>query len=74
VVTAAAAGGLPEALEQRIVQRQGNTLELALDKAADSILGILNELQRAGVDIVDVHTEQADLEDIFMDLTSRRAP
>jgi ABC-2 type transport system ATP-binding protein len=74
VVAAAAVGDLPEALEQKVVQRQGNTLELALDKAADSIVGILNDLQRAGVEIADVHTEQADLEDIFMDLTARRTP
>ena len=74
VVAAAAVGRLPETLEGKVAQRQGNTLELALDKAADSIVGILNELQRAGVEIVDLHTEQADLEDIFMDLTLRKVP
>jgi len=74
VVAAAAVDALPETLERKVAQRQGNTLELALDKTADSIAGIVNDLQRAGVEIVDVHTEQTDLEDIFMDLTTRGAP
>jgi ABC-2 type transport system ATP-binding protein len=74
VTAAAAVGGLPGLLEKKVVQRQGNTLELALDKAADSIVGTLNELQHAGVVIVELRTEQADLEDIFMDLTCREAP
>jgi ABC-2 type transport system ATP-binding protein len=74
VVAAAAVGDLPEALEQKVVQRQGSTLELALDKTVDSIVSVLDALQRAGVEVVDLHTEQADLEDIFIDLTRRGAP
>ena len=71
VIVAAEPGELPAALAARVVKQQGTTLELALEKGADSIVGILNELQRSGVEIVDLHTEQADLEDVFMDLTGR---
>jgi ABC-2 type transport system ATP-binding protein len=73
VVASTDIGVLPDSLADKIVKREGSTLELALDKTTDSIVAVLNELQRSGVDIVDLHTEQADLEDVFMDLTSREA-
>ncbi|MGE3480418.1 MAG: ABC transporter ATP-binding protein [Gammaproteobacteria bacterium] len=73
IVASADVGVLPGSLADKVVKREGNMLELALDKTADSIVAVLNELQRSGVDIVDLHTEQADLEDVFMDLTSREA-
>ncbi|MCC6207292.1 MAG: ABC transporter ATP-binding protein [Gammaproteobacteria bacterium] len=64
---------IPAILAAKVVKHAGNTLELALDKGADSIVAVLNELQRSGIEVVDLHTEQADLEDIFINLTSREA-
>lgn len=74
VVVASDAATPPGSLAEKIVRRQGNVLEFALDKTGDSIVGVLNDLQKSGIDIIDLHTEQADLEDVFMELTRNKAP
>ena len=35
----------------------------------DSVTGMLNKVKACGVSIVDLRTEEADLEDVFMALT-----
>jgi ABC-2 type transport system ATP-binding protein len=66
IVATALVGVLPAELEAKVIRRQDNILELALDKRTDSIPRVLNQLQQAGIDIVDLHTERADLEDVFL--------
>lgn len=71
IVAAAPIGPLPPAVEALVVKRLDNTLELAFDKQTESIPRLLNELQQAGVEIVDLHTERADLEDVFIKVAYR---
>lgn len=59
----------PEALAATAVHRQGNHLEFRLKKGVDSISEILEGLRFAGARITDLHTQSADLEDVFMKLT-----
>ncbi|MCC6301339.1 MAG: ABC transporter ATP-binding protein [Gammaproteobacteria bacterium] len=73
VIARAEVSDVPDALAGKVVKRAGNMLELALDKTADSIVAVLNELQSSGIEIVDLHTERAGLEDVFINLTSREA-
>ncbi len=66
IVAAAPVGALPPALEARVSKRHDNLLELILDKREDPVVRVLDDLQQAGVEIVDLHTERADLEDVFL--------
>ncbi len=72
IVAAAPIGPLPPMLEARVTKRQDNILELALDKREDPIARVLHDLQQAGVEIIDLHTERADLEDVFLKVAYSR--
>ncbi|MFQ5489014.1 MAG: ABC transporter ATP-binding protein, partial [Gammaproteobacteria bacterium] len=63
---------IPAHLQARVRHCEGNTLELALEKGGDSIVEVLEALRDVGMDIIDLHTERADLEDVFMELTYGR--
>lgn len=63
---------LPTALESKVRRRETGSMELELDRRTDSIVGVLDGLRDAGVVVTDLHTEEADLEDVFVDLVSRR--
>jgi len=60
---------LPATLSAKEISREDNTVELVLQRDSDSIIEILEMLRAAGNEIVDLHTERADLEDVFMELT-----
>ena len=60
---------LPESLQAKVRLAQENRLELQLQKDTDSIIEVMNALEQAGVTITDFHTEKADLEDVFIELT-----
>jgi ABC-2 type transport system ATP-binding protein len=60
---------LPAALAPKLRARDGNLLELQLTRDADSVVAVLDALRAQGAEIVDVHTEAADLEDVFIELT-----
>jgi ABC-2 type transport system ATP-binding protein len=63
--------GLPGALEQKVRRRDGNMIELQLDKGSDSVMAVLDALRAHGAVITDLNMEGADLEDVFVELTRR---
>ncbi len=63
---------VPPALAGKVRRCEGNVLELDLEQGADSILEVLEILRDAGITLTDLHTERADLEDVFMELTYGR--
>jgi len=50
----------------------GHLMELELNKDRDSIVGVINSLNSAGIEIIDLSTQRADLEDVFVDLIKRQ--
>ncbi|MEW6330967.1 MAG: ABC transporter ATP-binding protein [Pseudomonadota bacterium] len=62
---------LPGALEQKVRRRDGNMVELQLDKGSDSVMAALDALRAHGAVITDLNMEGADLEDVFVELTRR---
>lgn len=64
-------GTLPEALEKKTRLRDGNMIELQLDKGTDSVMDALDALRAHGAVITDLNMEGADLEDVFVELTRR---
>jgi ABC-2 type transport system ATP-binding protein len=71
ISTAAPISVLPELLRPKVKSHNGNTLEFDLDIARDSIGEILDALRAAGATITDIHTQEPDLEDIFLQITQR---
>ena len=65
---------LPEALQPLVLEAQGNSLSLRLHKTEDHIVDVLKALHAAGIEVVDLHTEEAGLEEVFLDLTADRIP
>ncbi|MES0875160.1 ABC transporter ATP-binding protein [Sinimarinibacterium thermocellulolyticum] len=64
---------LPEALQPLVAGEVNGAIELKLETAKHSIAGVFATLRNAGIAIEDVHTREPDLEDIFVDLTGKRA-
>ena len=71
VVLAAPLAVVPPSLAEKLKQCDGERLDFHLDKSRDSIMSVLDALRATGAQIVDVQTEEADLEDIFVELTKR---
>ncbi len=72
VTTQSPIANLPPALASKCKTRNANDLEFELSRDADSVVAVLDALRAQGAVILDVHTEAADLEDVFIELT--RAP
>jgi len=70
VTTERPAGPLPPALEDLVVHREGCELELQLNRDRHSVVDIIDALRAAGVVVIDLHVDEADLEDVFVDLTA----
>ena len=64
-------GALPDALSQKVRRREGNRIELQLQKDSDSIIQVLDALRTHGAVITNFGVEEADLEDVFVELTHR---
>ncbi len=62
---------LPVRLMDKVLSREGDKIELQIDKGNDSIIGVLDELRSAGAVVADLKIEQADLEDVFVELMRR---
>ena len=71
VTTAAPVASVPAALATKLVNREDNRLDLLLDRTSDSVVDVLDAIRQGGAVIVDMSTEKADLEDVFVELTSR---
>ena len=74
ISTAAPLDVLPELLRLKVKSHKGNTIEFDLDIARDSIGEILDALRAAGAMITDIHTQEPDLEDIFLQITNPGKP
>jgi ABC-2 type transport system ATP-binding protein len=75
VATAAALARVPEPLVPKLKMQEGTRLEFELARDDGSVVAALDALRAAGAIVTDVHTESADLEDVFMELTrSGRRP
>ena len=71
VILAAPLAMVPPSLADKLKQHDGERLEFHLDKGRDSIMSVLDAVRATGAQVVDVQTEEADLEDIFVELTKR---
>ncbi len=72
IITRAPVTALPERLAHRLRRQTGNRLEFELLRDGDSVLDIVDALRAHGAEVVDLATEAADLEDVFVELTRRR--
>ena len=63
---------LPEALLPLVKSRDGAQLSLRLHRLEDQIGGILDALRGAGHEIMDLSTQDAGLEEVFMAITSNQ--
>ena len=61
----------PPQLADKLLSQEGGKIELQIDKGHDSIMGVLDSLRAAGATVADLKTEQADLEDVFVELMRR---
>lgn len=69
VTLAAPLARLPTELASRMKQAAGVRMEFELRKGTDSIVAVLDALRDAGADVIDLHLQEPDLEDVFMDIT-----
>ncbi len=61
---------LPDMLQDKVKQHHDDQIVLQLNRDSDSIVEIIDALKDAGVEIADIETRAADLEDVFIELTS----
>lgn len=64
---------VPPAVETKVKAVHSNSMELRLRRDSDSIVEILDTIRGAGIDVRDIHMEDDDLEDVFIQLTRRDA-
>jgi len=62
---------VPAGLGERAVLKGPRALGITYDKSATQAGELLHRLTEAGIGIVDVSTQEADLEDVFLKLTRR---
>ncbi|MBE9516328.1 MAG: ABC transporter ATP-binding protein [Proteobacteria bacterium] len=62
---------LPEKLARLLKEQKDNCSLFQLDRNNDSIVDLLDAVRQCGAEIIDLETEAADLEDVFIELTSR---
>jgi ABC-2 type transport system ATP-binding protein len=71
ISTAEPIADLPVSLANKLRRQQANVIELELDRDSDSVIDLLDELRGTGVAVTDLHTEEADLEDVFVELVGQ---
>ena len=64
---------IPAMLKHLLVACDGNQIKLRLHRFDDQIGGVLDTLREAGLTIIDLYTEEAGLEEVFLGLTSSTA-
>jgi len=60
---------LPESLQPLVTEAHDNCLSLRLHKTEQHMGDVLKALQVAGIEVIDLRTEEAGLEEVFLDLT-----
>lgn len=63
---------VPEVLQSKIQSFEQNELVLRLHREQDPICSVLECLRNAEIHFLDLHTEEAGLEEVFMQLTHQR--
>ena len=63
---------IPEGLGDRVELKNDRILTLTYDKRSRNAGQVLAAVAAAGLGVVDVSTQEADLEDVFLDLTRSR--
>ena len=61
------------ALERRVVSREGSVLALRVHRLDDQVGAVLDALRSAGALVVDLHTRDPGLADVFLELTRGEA-
>jgi ABC-type multidrug transport system ATPase subunit len=59
---------LPPALADKVGELHNKQLILRLNRQ-DSLYAVLNQLHQAGIEVLDLHTRDPSLEDVFVELT-----
>lgn len=61
----------PQNLKDKIIHQKPQQLVLRLHREKDSIVGILEELRNANINVVDLHTNEPSLEEVFIHLINQ---
>ncbi len=64
---------LPLNIRDKVKHIDGCSMRLELHKDKDSIVTVLDAIAATGIQVVDLETERADLEDVFVELTRKRS-
>jgi len=59
---------IPVVLRDKIKTQELNRIVFTLQRDSDSIMALIDSLRGAGAEILDIKTEDADLEDVFIEL------
>ena len=73
VTTAEPLAQVPAPLQNKLVRQEDSCIVLEFNRDEDSVINMLDALRNAGAHVTDLHTEQADLEDVFVDLIGRKS-
>ena len=65
---------VPESLKPLLVQRHARELLFKYDRSLHSVVDMIDTLRASGIEIIDIHTEHADLEEVFLSLTRKSTP
>jgi ABC-2 type transport system ATP-binding protein len=71
VYTVQPVASIPPEIQDKVRKVETNYIEVEIQKDVDSITDILDSLRSAGIEIADMQTSRADLEDVFMEITYR---
>ncbi len=58
-------------LAKKIKSVDGIKIEFILNRDTDTIISLVDDLRHSGAEIIDLRTEDADLEDVFIELTGQ---
>jgi len=62
---------IPQGIKEKIVSAENGDISLRLHRENDKIGSIMEELHNANIKIIDLHTKDPGLEEIFMSLTGK---
>lgn len=72
-VTTSSPIDVPDQLKENVKQQDGEHLVLQLNRQKDSVVEVLDCLREHGAEILELQTESADLEDVFVELTANKS-
>ena len=55
-----------------MIKANGKSLDLSFEPSKNNVGNILNSLNKSGYEIIDITTEESDLEDLFISLTGKK--